>query len=327
MDRLLVSVITPVHDSSAWLSRCIESALCQTLQDIEIICIDDGSTDGSPAILRDFAGRDSRVRVIAFERNRGVSAARNAALDSARGEYVFFLDSDDWIDPDHLEAMYRCAAGKGLDVLINTRYDLEWDDGRTERGSHFGIDAGAVPRPYPASFVQSHVLCALCFRMYRREYLDRNNIRFPLIKGGGEDIYFTGLAEALVDQVYVFDGPCYHYFQHDGSVVHMKDRALPYIRNFDALYDELCARGIPCDDFKMLYCGVIELDTREKFDFVKRYITKVEAIIRKHPEYYTGHDLLLTDVVLVSRDYDDFRQHHHPNIVIEYIRSKMRRNG
>ena len=163
--------------------------------------------------------------------------------------------------------------------------------------------------------------------MYRLSYLNGNHVRFPLIAGGGEDAYFTSLAEVIKDQIIVMNGPCYHYFQHDGSVVHMRDKAFSYIQNYNALYEELCARGIPCEDLKMLYCGVIELDTREKFNFVKQYITKIEPVIRKHPEYYTGHDLVLTDIVLSCPDYDSFRRHHHPNIAIEYVRSKMKKSN
>jgi len=325
MNKPFVSVIIPVYNAAPWLPRCFESALNQSLRNIELICIDDASTDDSRQMLEQMAKRDPRIRPVYFEEHQGVSKARNVALDMSEGEYVFFLDADDWIDSNHLEVMFDQAGKNNLDVLINTSYDLVYEDGRVESGSFFRYDGDGI-KSYPSSFVQSHVLCALCFRMYRLSYLNRNQVRFPLIAGGGEDIYFTGLAEALQDQVYVLNGPCYHYFQHDGSVVHMRDKAFPYIQNYNALYDELCARGIPYEDLKMLYCGVIELDSREKFDFIKQYITKVEPVIRKHPEYYTGHDIMLTDIVLSSPDYDYFRQHHHPNIAIEFVRSKMKKN-
>lgn len=323
MDNPLISVITPVYNTERWLSRCIESALKQSISRIELILVDDGSIDKSREILKKAAKQDTRIRCIILPQHRGVSTARNIALDVASGEYVFFLDSDDWIDPDHLEKMLQPALQHNLDVVINTCYEKNYEDGHTERGHHFGFQ-GKGGRLYPSSVVQSSILQALCLRLYHRSFLNNNHIRFPLIAGGGEDLYFTGLAEVLNKQVFVFEGPCYHYFQRQGSLVHDKDHAFPYIKNLKALYDTLSARGISCEDLKMLYCGVIELDTKEKFDFIRNYLIEVEPIIRKHPEYYTGHDLLLLDIVLESQDYDSFLHDHNPNIAIEYIRRKMK---
>jgi len=318
-----ISIITPVFNTERWLPRCIESALNQSIRNIELILVDDGSTDGSGAILKEAAIHDSRVRCIFFPHHQGVSQARNAALDVASGEYVFFLDSDDWIDASHLESMLGPARQQNLNVVINTCYEKNFEDGHAERGSHFGFN-GKAGCFYPSAVVQSSILQALCLRLYRRSFLNEKQIRFPLISGGGEDLYFTGLAEVLNKQVFVIEGPCYHYYQRQGSLVHKKDHALPYVRNLKALYDDLSARGVSCDDLKMFYCGVIELDTQEKFDFIRNYLVEIEPIIRKHPEYYTGHDLLLLDIVLESPDYSSFLLHHHPNIAIEFIRSKMK---
>ena len=103
-----VSVIIPVYNTEPWLEECLESACGQTLKNIEILCINDGSTDGSLAVLRKFAERDERIVVINQE-NRGVAHARNVGLNRAKGKYIYFLDSDDWIAPDALEVL----AGKG----------------------------------------------------------------------------------------------------------------------------------------------------------------------------------------------------------------------
>ena len=104
-----VSVIIPVHNTEALLDRTLGSLLRQTLRDIEILCVDDGSTDGSLGVLQAWAQKDPRIRVIAFPQNRGVAAARNAGFAESRGDYVYYLDSDDWIDDDHLAAMHAHA--------------------------------------------------------------------------------------------------------------------------------------------------------------------------------------------------------------------------
>lgn len=117
MEKVKVSIIIPVYNSELYLHDTIGSLLTQTLTEIEIICINDGSNDHSFDILREYADKDSRVIVI-DQKNAGQSAARNAGLKKALGEYVYFLDSDDRIVPEALEQLYEIAAEKHLDLLL-----------------------------------------------------------------------------------------------------------------------------------------------------------------------------------------------------------------
>ena len=98
-----VSVLVAVYNADGYLAQCIESLLDQSLHDIEVICVDDASTDGSLKILQDYAAKDERIKVIHLSKNGGQAHARNVALKEARGEYVCFLDSDDWFAPDSLK--------------------------------------------------------------------------------------------------------------------------------------------------------------------------------------------------------------------------------
>ena len=111
-----VSVIIPVYGAEAFLPDCIASLRAQTLRDIELIFICDGSPDHSLAILRKAETLDSRIRVIAFEENQGVSAARNAGLDAARGDYIGFCDGDDWAEPEMVETLYCAAEDNRADI-------------------------------------------------------------------------------------------------------------------------------------------------------------------------------------------------------------------
>src|SRR5690606_21293510 len=111
-----VSVIIPVYNADKFLARCLSSIISQTLKNIEIIVVDDGSTDTSRDILKKFADRDNRI-VIIRQRNQGVSIARNAGLAIARGEYVGFVDSDDFVDPGYFESLYTTAIEKGADIV------------------------------------------------------------------------------------------------------------------------------------------------------------------------------------------------------------------
>ena len=112
-----VSVLIPVYNTEAYLRKCLDSITNQTLQDLEIICVDDGSTDGSADILQEYRRRDSRIRIVT-KRNGGLPSARNAGLDAASGEYVGFVDSDDWIEPDMFRRLYEAAKEKDCDVVV-----------------------------------------------------------------------------------------------------------------------------------------------------------------------------------------------------------------
>ena len=101
-----ISVIIPVYNVEKYLSRCLDSVCSQTFNDIEIICINDCSPDNSAEILQEYAEKDKRIRIINKEKNGGLSAARNSGFAVATGEYIYFLDSDDWIELDFLEKMY-----------------------------------------------------------------------------------------------------------------------------------------------------------------------------------------------------------------------------
>ena len=112
-----VSIIIPVYNTEKYLKQCLDSVICQTLEDIEIICIDDCSTDSSLQILREYSQRDTRVKVFQNSMNQGLSYTRNIGIDNACGEYIQFVDSDDWVEPDTAEVLYRIAADNQLDLL------------------------------------------------------------------------------------------------------------------------------------------------------------------------------------------------------------------
>lgn len=115
-----ISVIVPVYNAEKYLDRCVESIVAQTYKNLEIILVDDGSTDNSPAICDAWAKKDSRIRVI-HKKNGGVSSARNAGLDACTGDYIGFADADDWMEPD----MYEVLIGNAKDIVrTNHRADI-----------------------------------------------------------------------------------------------------------------------------------------------------------------------------------------------------------
>lgn len=112
-----ISVIIPVYNVENYLKKCLDSITNQTLEDMEIICIDDGSTDSSPDILKEYSKKDKRIKIITKE-NEGQATARNLGIKEAKGEYIAFIDSDDFIEPEMLEKLYTKAKDNNLDIAM-----------------------------------------------------------------------------------------------------------------------------------------------------------------------------------------------------------------
>ena len=180
----LVSVLVPICNVEKYLEECLESAMRQTLEDIEVICINDGSTDGSLGIIKSFMARDARFRLI-DKPNSGYGDSMNKGIEAARGTYVAILESDDFLEPEALEYMARRCEDEGLDYL-KCNFWLYWSNPGSERLNRHSVYFAAVspqmalmgphcPRDVPEIFwAKASIWSAL----YRRSFLDENNIRF-----------------------------------------------------------------------------------------------------------------------------------------------------
>lgn len=181
MCQAKISVIVPIYNTESYLPRCIESILGQTFQNMEILLVDDGSTDASRRICEEYAGRDSRIVVIRQE-NKGNNAARKAGFEACTGEYVTFVDSDDWIGRDLVNQMYQQAAGNHADMVISNVMMIRMEGTKEERRNL--IDAGVYTKPREAVrrlFFESSkpgnedcrygILPFIFAKLYRRELL------------------------------------------------------------------------------------------------------------------------------------------------------------
>lgn len=173
-----VSVIVPIYNVERYLDECLSSLRAQTFRDFEVICVNDGSTDGSRAIVERFLRADPRFRVIDKE-NTGYGASMNRGLDAARGRYVAILESDDFFEPDALATLHAAALREGADV-VKADFYLYWSapEGRREPfGIVDGREAGRTMAPLDdlAIFFRKPSIWSA---LYRREFLEENGIRF-----------------------------------------------------------------------------------------------------------------------------------------------------
>lgn len=210
----MVSVIVPVYNCGEYLEKCTASILSQTSEELELILVDDGSTDGSGTLCDGIAKKDPRVRVI-HQANAGVSAARNAGLDAAKGEWIGFVDADDWISPD----TYAVAldAAKGCDIVMWDAVTV-WDDSRTELDTIPLLpEDRLLERKDWSPALLAQMAGAVWRCLYRRELLE--GIRFPVGIKLSEDRLFNLAAMGKAQKLRYVKKPMYSRYVRAGSAV------------------------------------------------------------------------------------------------------------
>ena len=247
-----VTVVVPVYNVQDYLQECLDSLVNQTLRDIEIICVNDGSTDNSLEIVREYAGRDGRVSVIS-QLNAGPSAARNRGLEIARGEYVIFIDSDDSLLPDALEKLYRHASEEKLDILYygadSVFEDAEMKNAHKDYWSYYhrqksnGTISGEEAMRHFSDDAFYRASVPLSF--FSRAFLKENELRFceGIIH---EDELFTPLALSKAQRVAVTDENFYRRRVRTDSIMTQSASIKRYNGQFTAAV-RLMAASVSCD--------------------------------------------------------------------------------
>ncbi len=228
-----VSVIVPVYNAGKYLNRCIASLLAQTYTDLEILLIDDGSTDDSLALCNAYARKDSRIVVLHHE-NHGVSYTRNRGLKVATGDYIIFVDADDWVALDYVQKLRTPLDSHDVEISM-CGYGMSYDDGRFVNMMHF--TDGVIPKEVALDLFSPYYLGAVCSKMYSRSALQNKDgfrILFDEDIAIGEDQLFWIRAVLNVGSVYVSSDPLYHYYMNDSGAMRG--------RNFAGYYTDFLAR-------------------------------------------------------------------------------------
>lgn len=262
-----VSVIVPVFNAAPYLRRCLDSLLAQTLKEIEIVCVDDGSNDGSEDILDACAAQDARLRVVRRP-HAGAGAARNAGLDLATGEYLFFCDADDFAAPEMLERLHARAVERDADVVLTGRVFCSRYLGRgiPVRASTVFGEAGRVFAGW--DFPNDLFVAArtpLWDKLFKRSFVVARDIRFQRILHSN-DLFFAMAALAEAGRIVTDDGAYYtHCARHAGSLQNTKAKApLALLEAYDGLERRFARRGLmSCFGIGLcrllLRCGIREI--------------------------------------------------------------------
>jgi len=271
MDNPLISVIVPVYKVEPYLDKCVQSIVNQTYTNLEIILVDDGSPDNCPAMCDAWAEKDSRIRVI-HKKNGGLSDARNAGMADASGKFIAFVDSDDWVERDYIEAMYRALKDTDADIAA---CDVRWV---WEQNLPEPILSTEYPR---RNVTREEALTELVenrgFRqvawnkLYKKELLAGE--QYPVGRLHEDEFFTYRILDKAKRLVYV-DAPLYNYLQRSGSIMQTPSprRALDAM---DAYYERLLyfskkdpafairLKGEYCISCALFYHGFMKTDTPE----------------------------------------------------------------
>lgn len=227
-EKVKVSVIIPVYNAEKYLVQCLDSVLGQTLKEMEMILVDDGSTDHSLQILKQYEKKDTRIRVITQE-NQGPAAARNAGLAHAAGEYLAFLDADDFFAPNMLEEMYTACVEHDADISVVRSIEYH-ERSQVYKDMRYSIYETVLPEKNPFSWRDAPKYVFNTFKgwawdkLFRREMVLKNKLEFQNIRSS-EDMLFVFMALIYANQIYVIDKEmAYHRMNVDMSVSSTRDK-------------------------------------------------------------------------------------------------------
>ena len=271
----LISIVVPVYNMEKYLGRCLDSLLGQSLEDLEVICVDDGSADRSLEVLKSRAAEDRRLRVFS-QANQGVSLARAKALEQARGRYLAFVDPDDWLEPETCGlAAQIMESDPELDFVVwGSR--LVYDEAPAP-----GSEESRLAQVYRVNFQGRQAVTAeaklntvanVCNKMLRREIVGQYEISFPGFPVG-EDGAFWHKYAGHAKYGYYIDQPLYNYYRGrpESATVGLKNKALPrfnWFSIFDDIYKHYEKHGLLNDEETAFLAHV----------FIIMYLTEIHRV-------------------------------------------------
>lgn len=308
MSQGKVSIIIPVYNTADYIERCVRSVMAQTYSDLEIICVNDGSSDRSGEILDELAKEDERI-IVVHKANAGVSAARNEALFKVSGDFITFVDSDDYIDARMYEKMLDKMSEECADIVTcGYSFDYEGDIRKAENLKE--VPEYAIPMKEFLLYIYERdtykgVGGYLWTRMIKREVIfgeeEKPQICFGSQYGVGEDIVFVAELSIRCKRIAYLEDSLYFYFQREGSIVHDDKKqleTLQWLKSYEKIIEIYISAGIEdvIDIIIRMYvyrCGktlelAVKYNDKQRADIIKQKIKRyLDIYIRtneKHPE-------------------------------------------
>ncbi|WP_123054652.1 glycosyltransferase [Clostridium sp. JN-1] len=254
MNKPLVSIVIPVYNAEKYINKCLNSVLSQTLKNVEVIVVNDGSEDNSINLINKYLKKYDNL-ILVNQKNAGPGSARNSALQVCNGEYIGFVDSDDFIRPDMFEIMYKKARKYNLDIVLCKFLYYYPEDNRCELMNIKYDETEILSRKdvIKQFLVSNNIEGFSCNKLFRRELFNGNNIKYPT------DIKYEDMPTIFKTLIYsnkigFVDRGLYYYVQHNQSTTHIKDiyNVRSYLEAIDMIYKIMKKHNI-YDDFSEEY--------------------------------------------------------------------------
>ena len=262
---IFVSIIVPVYNVADYLPQCLESIVAQTLSNIEVILVDDGSSDDSPAICDKYAKKYKNVNVI-HQKNQGLGMARNKGIEIARGEYLGFVDSDDYIDENYYEVLYNTAKSKNADIVEIETVDFDKINTKIRKSFDLVKDINVMPETIEHFFKEYYFSSTYKHnawdKIYKREFINKHNVKFGDNKViYAEDTWFQLQAIFYYPKICFIQGSYYRYRLRLSSITHNAANNLVQRESLMIkMYDNLLRDNIENRVIEQRACSVIAVE-------------------------------------------------------------------
>ena len=327
-EQFLVSVLLTIYKVDEYLEECLDSLLAQTYQNLEIVCVDNGSPDRCGEILLKYQKKDSRIKIITLENNIKLCGGRNVSLDNATGDFICFVDPDDWIEKDWIKSMVSAIEqldpdGEKYNLIINLNARDYIQEEKTRRiTSEYtrNIPTGTYTIQDYNKNTDLDMSLPMWGRLYRKKFIDQYNIRF--IEGLHIDnIPFT--LKLLVHMKYFYimssgkknDNNFYwrRIIIKDSTLTsHVVFRSLEIPKALDDLYDYLVLNELQNKIKVMYYNFFIVFDDHSDqprlYSFYRKLMIKMENTIKDNPDLYGPEEVMLCNLLIYSNGFYDFKE-------------------
>ena len=309
-----ISIIIPVYNCEDYLRECLDSLLDQTLKNIEIICIDDESTDSSYKILQEYAKKDKRVKVVKQEHSNAGNA-RNIGMSMAKGEYFLFLDSDDFFDKNLCKKAYLNAHNNKLDVLLFTAY--RYDNNTQEKTAYttlLNTNYLNMRQVYNSKDLKDHIflITSGCpwTKLFRRGFVEEHNLQFQPLSNSN-DVYFTRSSVALAERIMALNEKLVYYRINHGNNTQATKHKKPlnFIYAYIAVKEKLEKEGV-FEDFYKAFINIVINETIYNYNSTKTDEAKEEIAkyLIKEGIHKLGLENIKEEDIYLKSKYEEFKQ-------------------
>ena len=285
-----VSVIIPVYNVEQYLRQCLDSVCNQTFKDIEIIIVNDCSPDNSLQIIKEYQQKDNRIVLVDLKENVGLGFARNEGMKVAKGKYITFVDSDDWVNDNYIEVLYNKIDNSNLDVVCASAY--LYNDSKNEIINENFIFSNLLNKANKDNLLipkKNYFIIPAWLKIYRKSFLFNNNIFFEL-RESEDNLFFFYILLKTKEIKFINNKIYYYRINRNNSLIQTINKKFNYFQLFEKLKKRLIVECKYNGDYKRLYYQYISILTASKLEILNLEISELKTYFDEFRNRYYDED-------------------------------------